>query len=162
MTKKQKYMKAWGKSHAEERKEYMRKWHKDHPEHHKAWNAWNKAHPERHKAWCKANPEKRRAAASKWCKANPEKLSANAANAIAKLFGLTERITGTELKALYKKYGNRCLCCHKKCKLTPDHVIPFSKGGRNHISNIQPLCRFCNNSKHSKCTDFRNTAAIAA
>jgi 5-methylcytosine-specific restriction endonuclease McrA len=26
----------------------------------------------------------------------------------------------------------------------PDHVIPLSRGGRNDISNVVPVCRHCN------------------
>ena len=53
------------------------------------------------------------------------------------------------------KYGNVCLRCHKKKKLTTDHIIPVSKGGANDISNIQPLCKSCNSIKHDKTVDYR-------
>lgn len=61
----------------------------------------------------------------------------------------------SELKAYY---NYTCLCCGKRepeIKLTIDHVIPISLGGTNFIDNIQPLCSFCNKSKHAKIIDYR-------
>jgi len=34
--------------------------------------------------------------------------------------------------------------------MTVDHIIPKSKGGANHISNYQPMCRKHNNKKGNK------------
>lgn len=53
------------------------------------------------------------------------------------------------------KYGNKCLCCGEEKSLTPDHVIPISKGGMNIIENIQPLCIECNQRKFTKIIDYR-------
>jgi hypothetical protein len=66
---------------------------------------------------------------------------------------------------LKKGYGNRCVGCWKTeselkalgRKLVPDHITPLSKGGLNHITNLQPLCHGrggCNNSKGAKYIDF--------
>jgi len=52
-------------------------------------------------------------------------------------------------------HHNLCISCGKKRKLTPDHVVPVSKGGTSDISNIQPLCGPCNSSKGSKEKDYR-------
>jgi len=73
--------------------------------------------------------------------------------------GLQEHYTVQEWKDLKIKYGNKCLACGKKepeILLTPDHIIPISKGGSNTIDNIQPLCRTCNFKKNNKrSTDYR-------
>lgn len=52
-------------------------------------------------------------------------------------------------------YGFRCLCCGCQEKLTIDHIVPISMGGRNIIDNIQPLCKPCNSSKGAQVIDYR-------
>lgn len=53
-----------------------------------------------------------------------------------------------ELKA---RYDHSCVYCLQKTnKLTMDHVIPLSKGGKHSIENIVPACGSCNSSKHVK------------
>src|SRR5207245_1844755 len=47
----------------------------------------------------------------------------------------------------------KCLGCNKVepvVRLTADHIVPVSKGGANHIDNIQPLCVVCNSTKRAK------------
>jgi 5-methylcytosine-specific restriction endonuclease McrA len=43
--------------------------------------------------------------------------------------------------------GGRCRQCGSNKELHFDHVIPWSKGGRNTVDNIQLLCRTCNRRK---------------
>ncbi len=73
--------------------------------------------------------------------------------------------TAKEWLALKRGYGNRCVGCWKTeseltalgRKIVPDHIVPLSKGGLNHITNLQPLCHGksgCNNSKGAKYNDF--------
>ena len=60
-------------------------------------------------------------------------------------------------KLLLKIFNNRCASCgrtlqadnpdNKETYVTIDHVIALSKGGINYISNMQPLCKRCNELK---------------
>lgn len=43
-----------------------------------------------------------------------------------------------------------CNNCNSKEKLTIDHIIPISKGGKNLESNVQILCTKCNLLKKDK------------
>ncbi|HMV38581.1 MAG TPA: HNH endonuclease [Plasticicumulans sp.] len=69
--------------------------------------------------------------------------------------GSETSFTRAEWDALCERYDHRCLCCGEQKPLTPDHVIPLSRGGSNGIENIQPLCRSCNSRKGTKETDYR-------
>jgi hypothetical protein len=102
------------------------------------------------------NREKRNAYSRKYCKEHPEKYTAyrNKRRALKTQAGGT--YTSAQWKRMCKFYGNVCLCCRKKKKLTPDHVMPIALGGTNDISNIQPLCLKCNMHKHTGTTDYRN------
>jgi len=40
--------------------------------------------------------------------------------------------------------------------MTHDHIVPRSKGGKNHISNVQTMCAPCNSKKGNG--DFRNVS----
>ena len=50
-------------------------------------------------------------------------------------------------QAKLKRLGNRCLWCNTTKNIEIDHIKPISKGGTNHIHNLQPLCRSCNSKK---------------
>jgi 5-methylcytosine-specific restriction endonuclease McrA len=70
-------------------------------------------------------------------------------------FVAQDKYTKSEFKALCNQYGNVCLRCRKKRSLVADHVIPIALGGKNDITNIQPLCRKCNGIKNVDSTDYR-------
>lgn len=73
------------------------------------------------------------------------------------------RHTNGEWNMLCKLAEYKCLCCKKGMKqngngnhLTRDHVVPLCKGGTDHISNIQPLCKLCNSLKNDMEIDYRS------
>lgn len=91
--------------------------------------------PDRGRRWSRTNQRHRRAA----------------------IRGSTEHFTEREFQELCGQYGNKCLACGvSNIVLSPDHVKPLSRGGDDSIGNIQPLCRFCNQSKCAKEIDYRN------
>lgn len=65
------------------------------------------------------------------------------------------KFTAQEWIALCEAYGNKCIACGEVRPLTVDHIKPLSKGGRNDISNIQPLCHSCNSKKCDREQNFR-------
>jgi 5-methylcytosine-specific restriction endonuclease McrA len=42
-----------------------------------------------------------------------------------------------------------CVRCGSIVDLTADHIVPRSRGGTDHLTNIQVLCRSCNSRKHN-------------
>ena len=78
-----------------------------------------------------------------------------------------------------KRFGKkglwyRCAHCGKWCgrsgpdhvnipaseRMEVDHIIPFSKGGLNTLSNLQPLCMPCNRSKSNNQSGFDNIKGV--
>lgn len=52
-------------------------------------------------------------------------------------------------------HGRSCQACGAKYDLTIDHILPVSRGGRTTISNLQLLCRKCNEAKDTEIIDCR-------
>ncbi|MGQ4649056.1 HNH endonuclease [Lyngbya aestuarii] len=49
--------------------------------------------------------------------------------------------------------GHKCISCgrsSREVKLEVDHIVPFSQGGSNNLSNLQTLCFDCNRGKGAR------------
>lgn len=51
---------------------------------------------------------------------------------------------------LFKDNPNLCVKCGSYDKLTADHIIPLSKGGKSEYSNLQIMCLSCNMKKGAR------------
>lgn len=151
-------VKAWQCANHEKALGYKRKWKSDNP---RCWRNDKNSIP-RAKRWISNNRDKHYESVKLWRENNPEKQVSyvNKRRAL-KLGVIGAHFTGQQWKDLKTKYGNRCLCCGDKKKLVADHVIPLSKGGTDSISNIQPLCHFCNSKKWVRSDDYRETSCAA-
>lgn len=81
--------------------------------------------------WFRQHPEIRRAITF-----------ANRGNQRARELGISEILFGRDVKLLV----GACVYCGTECTGW-DHIIPLSRGGRNHISNLVSCCLSCNKSK---------------
>ena len=150
----------------------VKKWQLDNKERFKEINRiWKQAHKkqraEQSKKRARANPEKTRAVAKQsrerhpetsrnWRRNNKDKIRNYTASRKARLAGNGGDLTIEEWHAILDFYGHKCLCCGRDdVKLTIDHVIPISNGGKHSADNIQPLCGPCNSRKKDKHIDYR-------
>ena len=119
---------------------------------------WRVANPEAARQavlrWSKNNPEKKKASEQNWIKNHPEKMASYQAQAHARRRGAQETehpLTAAEWLYIKAVYDSRCVYCRRKLKkLTQDHIIPVSKGGKHTIENVVPSCQSCNSRKGNR------------
>lgn len=69
---------------------------------------------------------------------------------------------------LKESFNYTCVRCKKtepEIKLTVDHIVALSRGGSNHLDNIQPLCQRCNAQKRNTLSEYAdkfNTLIVGA
>lgn len=97
-----------------------------------------------------------------WSSQNQDYIKAKRAKRRALEADSSGSFTKAEWKTLKQQYDNSCLACglsEPDVELVPDHIVPLVRGGTSFISNIQPLCRYCNGSKFTKVIDYRGVPA---
>ena len=150
--------KEWRESHPEtvKRMKYNNR-HK--PENAAKIRKWDRARStEKNRRYRELNLEKTKALQKRWWERNPLKIVEyrHRRRALVKKSGGSFSVS--EWKELLERYDNKCLACGSTDRLTADHVLPLSKGGRNTIDNIQILCYSCNSRKRTRPTDYRQQA----
>jgi len=110
----------------------------------------------RFKEWYQNNRERVMARTNEWRRSHPQESREIYARRHAREKGADGAHTVKEWEGLNNLFGHSCLACGKTgMPLTRDHIIPLKSGGSDDISNIQPLCKSCNSSKHTKTIDYR-------
>ena len=152
--------KIYRKNNSVKRNEYQREYMKKHPDKSSVYTKtyYAKNHEkclESSRMFRLNNPEKTAEMRRRYAKEHPFDSSFRCARRRAMKQNAEGSHTRQEWLLLCEKYDNKCLCCGNKTDLTEDHIVPITKGGSDYISNIQPLCRSCNSSKHTKTIDYR-------
>lgn len=66
--------------------------------------------------------------------------------------GKGDIICANDILVVLKKFNFKCIYCYENIKTSGwhlDHYFALSQGGKNHIDNIVPACKWCNIMKHS-------------
>lgn len=63
--------------------------------------------------------------------------------------GVSRKKIPTEIREKVLSSG-KCVYCDSTENLQVDHIKPVSKGGKDNIENLQPLCKTCNVKKGNK------------
>lgn len=74
----------------------------------------------------------------------------------ARKAGATGSVSSEDMAVLASLWGSCCLHCQSEQSLQWDHVVPISKGGRHCVTNMQRLCRPCNERKQARTIDYRS------
>lgn len=116
---------------------------------------WNTKNREQYnanmRAWREKNKEKVAANNKKWREENPggRKIYDHRRRDAAIKNGKF-KITVREWNRMIARYNGCCAYCGSSEKITMDHVVPLSRGGRHSIGNVLPACFSCNVRKNAK------------
>lgn len=64
-------------------------------------------------------------------------------------------VSASDYQQLATILGAACLRCGSTGSLQWDHIVPLARGGEHRPTNLQPLCRRCNETKQARTADYR-------
>lgn len=96
--------------------------------------------------------EKSRERARRWREENPDAVRLQTRKRRARKKGNGGEHSTADVLDLLTKQRSKCAECGKSIKdgYEVDHIMPLSKGGTDNRSNLQLLCKPCNQSKGAK------------
>ena len=115
-------------------------------------------HLHRSRAWKKQHPERAATHNRKWVEAHPDSVRSRCHRRRARKRAAAGDFSGQDLRELRRILGDVCPACLLAYSDSIDHIIPLSKGGSNHPTNLQFLCCTCNSKKSVTRTDYRTKA----
>lgn len=159
----------WYRENSEKVSACQAKWRKENAEKNKLRKAkYRKENLEKvsegYATWLKENPEKKRTSDAEYKKTHADRVQVYGAKRRAAKYGNTpieELLTSTEWLAILAEAKGHCHYCDKEAKLTLDHVIPLSKGGKHSKDNVVAACAHCNCSKGNKTVEAWNESQRA-
>lgn len=115
---------------------------------------WERDNRERHlesrRLYKRGNPT-HVASVLDWQKKNPQKVRAYKANTRSNRKNGIGQLPPDITEKLYALQRGRCAYCPTKLtRFHLDHILPIARGGLNIESNVQLLCRQCNQSKSDR------------
>lgn len=118
----------------------------------RAWHAANTEYVrKKYRDYYSTNSEKIKASVKKWAASNLHKTSLYRYRRRAYILGNGGHFTLKEYNALIEAQAGFCAYCGNAAdKLTIEHILPVSRGGRHDISNICLACPRCNFTKQAK------------
>jgi 5-methylcytosine-specific restriction endonuclease McrA len=149
-----KYQRQYHADNADQAREYARKWRKKNRDKIKVYRkTFVNRHREKELArnriksriYRQEHPEKVRQWSRDYIRRHPERVALKNHNRRVK--GKEFVVTEAEIA---KIYASSCAHCNSSSKMTIDHIVPLSRGGKHSIGNLQPLCQSCNYSKSNK------------
>ena len=64
--------------------------------------------------------------------------------------GYRQPIPGSIRAAVFERDEYTCVFCSSVEDLTLDHIIPWSRGGEDTVTNLRTLCRSCNSRRGNR------------
>lgn len=99
------------------------------------------------------NPEHENGIQRRWKARNKDYVNACTHKRRCRILKVEGTYTVAEWRAIKAAQSYTCRMCGRRepeIKLTVDHIVPLTKGGRNDKSNLQGLCQSCNSRKHNR------------
>jgi 5-methylcytosine-specific restriction endonuclease McrA len=151
---------AYRANHAEKHREYQRTYRAAHAEGRNEYSrTWCAANPDKRRDYIQANAtairEQQRAYKAAHQAANPDLYRNDWHRRRARLKGNGGSFSTQELKHMRLTQGGYCAYCQHfhGSRLTIDHIIPTTQGGRHEAGNICLACPRCNYSKQDRTPD---------